>query len=123
MTARVRVSPVSWAMACASRCASGSLTLRLVALSFCTILLPFLILSGFQEVVCICRILSEVTSQILDLLLLFPYAGRHACSSFPQVLRGLLQEMRPRRLSRNRPLPCQLDLRGVFAVWREAEVP
>ena len=58
----------------------------------------------------------------LDLPLLFPYIGRHARSAFPQVLRGLLQEMRPRRVSRNRQLPCQPHIRGVLAVWREAEI-
>jgi hypothetical protein len=58
----------------------------------------------------------------LDLLFLFPYSDAYACSVFPQVLRGLLQEMRPRRDSRNRRLPCQFDIRGVFPVWREAEI-
>ncbi len=41
---------------------------------------------------------------------------------FPKCLRGVLQEMRPRRISRNRRLPCQRHIRGVFAVWREAAV-
>ncbi len=58
----------------------------------------------------------------LDLLLLFPYIGVHACPVFPQVLRSVLQEMRPRRVSRNRRLPCQRHIRGLFAVWREAAV-
>jgi hypothetical protein len=69
------------------------------------------------------RISLEVTFQLLDLLLLFSYSTGHACSSFPQILRGLLQEVRPRRLGRNRPLPCQLDLCGVLGVWRKAAVP
>ena len=31
----------------------------------------------------------------LDLLLLFPYSVAYARSALPQVLRGLLQEVRP----------------------------
>ena len=58
----------------------------------------------------------------LDLLLLFPYSSPHARSALPQVLRGLLQEVRPRRVSRNRHLPCQLDICGVLPMWGEAEV-
>jgi hypothetical protein len=38
----------------------------------------------------------------LDLLLLFSYSGAHARSVLPQVLRGLLQEVRPRRVNRSR---------------------
>jgi hypothetical protein len=66
--------------------------------------------------------LSTTAQSALDLLLLFPYISSHARSAFPQVLRGLLQEMRPRRVNRNGRLPCQLHIRGVLAVWRKAEV-
>jgi hypothetical protein len=58
----------------------------------------------------------------LDLLLLFSYIDGYAHSDFPQVLRRLLQEVRPRRFKRNGRLPCQLGIRGVLNVRREAEV-
>ena len=58
----------------------------------------------------------------LDLLLLFSYIGGYAHSAFPQMLRRLLQEVRPRRVKRNGRLPCQLDIRGVLDVRREAEI-
>ena len=58
----------------------------------------------------------------LDLLFLFSYSGWHACSVFPQVLRGLLQEVRPRRVVRNGRLPCQLHICGLFAMRRETEI-
>src|SRR5271170_6142902 len=58
----------------------------------------------------------------LDLLFLFSYIGGYAHSAFPQVLRRLLQEVRPRRVKRNGRLPCQLGIRGVLNVRREAEV-
>ena len=59
----------------------------------------------------------------LDLLLLFPYTSPYARSALPQVLRGLLQEVRPRRVIRNRQLPCQLNICGVLPLWGKAEVP
>jgi hypothetical protein len=58
----------------------------------------------------------------LDLLLLFSYIDPYAHSPFPQVLRRLLQEVRPRRVKRNGRLPCQLHLRGVLDVRRETPV-
>ena len=58
----------------------------------------------------------------LDLLLLFSYIGGYAHSAFPQVLRRLLQEVRPRRVKRNGRLPCLLGIRGVLDVRREAEI-
>ena len=67
----------------------------------------------------VCRLCHHPT---LDLLLLFPYSHVHACPAFPQVLRSVLQEMRPRRVSRNRRLPCQRHIRGVLPVWGEAAV-
>jgi hypothetical protein len=67
------------------------------------------------------RAVAEFTKS-LDLLLLFSYSGAHARSALSQVLRGLLQEVRPRRVSRNRRLPCPLDIRGLLAVRREAKI-
>src|ERR1700722_6073668 len=61
--------------------------------------------------------------QVLDLLFSFAYSASYACSALSQVLRGLLQEMRPRRVSRNRKLPGQLHIRGLLPVWREAAIP
>jgi hypothetical protein len=58
----------------------------------------------------------------LDLLLLFSYISGYAHSAFPQVLRRLLQEVRPRRVKRNGRLPCLLGIRGVLDVRREAEI-
>jgi hypothetical protein len=59
----------------------------------------------------------------LDLRSLFPYSGGHACSSFPQVLRGVLQKMWPRCLSRNGRLPSQRHMRRVLSLRRETAVP
>jgi len=58
----------------------------------------------------------------LDLLFLFSYIDGYAHSAFPQMLRRLLQEMRPRRVKWNGRLPCQLDPRGVLDVRREAAI-
>jgi hypothetical protein len=58
----------------------------------------------------------------LDLLFLFSYSGAYAYPALPQVLRGLLQEVRPRRVVRNERLPCQHHIRGVLVVRREAKV-
>ncbi len=52
----------------------------------------------------------------LDLLFLFPYIGGYAHSALPQMLRRLLQKVRPRRIKRNGRLPGQLDPRGVLDV-------
>ncbi len=65
---------------------------------------------------------SDLHKTSLDLLLLFSYISPHARSALPQVLRGLLQEVRPRRISRNRQLPCHLDICGVLPMRGEAEV-
>jgi hypothetical protein len=67
--------------------------------------------------------LLKILAASLDLLLLFSYSTRYAYSVLPQILRGLLQEVRPRCVSRNRPIPCQLHIRGVFAVRREKALP
>src|ERR1700683_3049607 len=64
----------------------------------------------------------RVNTFVLDLLFLFSYIGAYAHSPFPQVLRRLLQEVRPRRVKRNGRLPCQLHLRGVLDVRRETPV-
>jgi hypothetical protein len=58
----------------------------------------------------------------LDLLFLFSYIVGYAHSAFPQMLRRLLQEVRPRRVKWNGRLPCQLDPRALLDVRREAEI-
>ena len=52
---------------------------------------------------------TETLKFALDLLFLFSYIGRYARSAFPQVLRRLLQEVRPRRvkLERTASLPAR----------------
>jgi hypothetical protein len=64
----------------------------------------------------------RVNTSALDLLFLFSYIDPYAHSPFSQVLRRLLQEVRPRRVKRNGRLPCQLHLRGVLDVRRETPV-
>ncbi len=66
---------------------------------------------------------TETLNFSLDLLFLFSYIGGYAHSAFPQMLRRLLQKVRPRRVKRNGQLPCQLDPRGLLDVWGEAEIP
>jgi hypothetical protein len=68
-------------------------------------------------------IATRIFPKPLDLPLLFAYSASYACSLLPQVLRGLLQEMRPRRVSRNRYFPGQLYMRGLLPMWREAAIP
>ena len=58
----------------------------------------------------------------LDLLFLFSYSAAYEYSAFSQVLRGLLQKVRPRRVSWNRQIPCQRHLCGVLALRRKAAV-
>jgi hypothetical protein len=62
---------------------------------------------------------GEIISHRLDLLFSFAYSTAYACSALPQILRRVLQEVRPRRISRNRWIPCQLHICSVLAVWRE----
>ena len=69
------------------------------------------------------RFIIVRTNFALDLPFLFPYIDGYAHSPLPQMLRRLLQEVRPRRVKRNGRLPRQLDIRGVLDVRREAEIP
>src|SRR5580658_5568360 len=65
---------------------------------------------------------GEKRPKPLDLPFLFAYSAFYACSALPQVLRGLLQEMRPRRVSRNGKLPGQLHIRGLLPLWGETAI-
>jgi hypothetical protein len=72
---------------------------------------------------CLWRFLRLFSPELrLDLLFLFSYIGGHAYSAIPQMLRRLLQEVRPRRIEWYGRFPRQLDLRGVLDVRREAKV-
>jgi hypothetical protein len=72
---------------------------------------------------CLWRFLLRFSPELrLDLLFLFSYIGGHAYSAIPQMLRRLLQEVRPRRIEWYGRFPRQLDLRGVLDVRREAKV-